>query len=90
MSPMLSRRTFLMTSAAWGLGLAAARGPQVAGAPALSLLRRDEVLLLEGPLRTPVRLPAGVVSRDRQRCATQAVPSTRRVAGAGCRYGRLV
>jgi hypothetical protein len=52
MSPPLSRRTFLMTSTAWGLGLAATRVQGVAGTPALSLFRRDEVLLLEGPLRT--------------------------------------
>jgi len=52
MSQPLSRRTFLITSTAWGVGLASARVQGVTGTPALSLLRRDEVLLLKGPLRT--------------------------------------
>jgi len=52
MNPLLTRRTLLMTLPALGVGLAAVRAPGAPSTPALSLLRRDEVALLVGPLRT--------------------------------------
>jgi uncharacterized protein len=49
---MLTRRNLLMALPAGRMGLAAARAPVSPPMPALSLLRRDDVLLLDGPLRT--------------------------------------